>query len=253
MAAKKTPKSNSSKGSSKGSKKGPEKDLFSQIFGSKPSKNGKNDNNNDRNRLVAVAAVTLGFFLVLQFLIFPEIEMNRISYSQFFEMVERTPQTGEIVSAELVENVIRGKLSDGSYFQVNVPPTDLELIPTLRRNVQDFNVNPPKVFWRNLVYSVMPVVLLIGFFWFFVYRGAKQGGGPGGILSFGKSRAKMHDPSKNKITFQDVAGVEEAKEELQDLIELIASADSPVGMDAVYVHALILDKLESIEAKLKAP
>ena len=113
---------------SNGNKK-PGKDLFQQLFGSKMGKGG-----GDRNRLIIIAAITLGFFLVLQFLVFPEIEINRMSYSQFYDMVERNPQTGEILSAELVENTVRGKLIDGSYFQVNVPPTDIELVPILRRS-----------------------------------------------------------------------------------------------------------------------
>jgi len=134
-------------------------------------------------------------------------------------MVERNITTGEIVSAELVENQVRGRLANGSYFQVNVPPTDLELVPLMRRNIPEFNVNPPKIFWRNLIYSLLPVLFLIGFFWFFVYRGAKQGGG--GILNFGKSRARVSDQAKNTVTFNDVAGVDEAKEELQEVIEFL--------------------------------
>ncbi|MBI4358703.1 MAG: ATP-dependent zinc metalloprotease FtsH [Candidatus Omnitrophica bacterium] len=146
------------------------------------------------------------------------MEMRQLSYSTFYEMVSNNPATGDIESAELVENMVRGKLKDGSYFQVNTPGNDPELIPILRRNVTNFNVNPPQVFWRNLLYSVLPVLLLIGFFWFFVYRGVQQGGGK--IFSFGKSRARLAG-GQEQITFKDVAGVDEAKEELQEIIEFL--------------------------------
>ncbi len=175
--------------------------------------------NNDRSRFITFAIVTLAFFVVLQFLVFPEIELKRLAYSEFFDTVARNSESHEIVSCEMVENVIRGKLSNGAYFQVNVPFNDPELIPLLRKNVKDFSVNPPKIFWRNVIYSLLPVIFLVTFFWFFLYRGV-QGTGRS-ILSFGKSRARQQTKDKNRINFNDVAGVEEAKEELQEIIEFL--------------------------------
>ena len=81
-----------------------------------------------------------------------------------YSIVINNPQTGKIAACELVENQVQGKFADGTYFQVNVPNTDLDLIPLLRQNVSDFSVNPPQVFWRNIVYSVLPVLFLIAFF-----------------------------------------------------------------------------------------
>jgi cell division protease FtsH len=173
----------------------------------------------ERRRMIAFLIIPLVFFIALQLFVLPKMEMRQLSYSEFYEMVAKNPVTGTIESAELVENIVRGKLVDGSYFQVNTPLNDPELIPLLRRNVPNFRVNPPQVFWRNLLYSVMPVLLLIGFFWFFVYRGVQQGGGK--IFTFGKSRAKLAENEKDKVTFQDVAGVEEAKEELKEIIEFL--------------------------------
>lgn len=181
------------------------------------SKKDKQDK--DRTRIIIFAAVTLVFFIVLQFVIFPEIEIKKLSYSDFYQLLTNNPTTETIVSCEMVETVVRGKLRDGSYFTVNIPINDLELVPLLRRNVQHFTINPPQIFWRNVIYSLMPVVFLIGFFWFFVYRGVQQGGGK--ILSFGKSRARQLSTEKQRITFKDVAGVEEAKEELQEIIEFL--------------------------------
>ena len=173
----------------------------------------------EKKRLFALFLIPLLFFLILQLFVFPNLDIRQVNYSEFYQMLQQNPKTQEIVSAEMVEGAIRGKLKTGAYFQVNVPDNDAELIPLIRQNVPNFVVNPPQVFWRNLIYSVMPVLLLIAFFWFFVYRGVQQGGGK--IFSFGKSRAKLSANEKNQITFKDVAGVDEAKEELQEIIEFL--------------------------------
>ncbi|HTL46505.1 MAG TPA: ATP-dependent zinc metalloprotease FtsH [Verrucomicrobiae bacterium] len=172
----------------------------------------------ERKRLAALFFIPLVFFLVLQLFV-QNMDVQQMSYSEFFSMLRQNPQSGEIVSAEMIEGIVRGKLKNGSFFQVHIPANDPELIPMLRANVPSFVVNPPQVFWRNLVYSVAPVILLIGFFWFFVYRGVQQGGGR--LFSFGKSRAKLSNAEKARITFADVAGVEEAKEELSEIIEFL--------------------------------
>ena len=171
-----------------------------------------------RRKLILLLSIPIAFFIILQ-LVLPSFEIKHMSYSEFYQMVENNPATREIVSAELVENTVRVKLRSGAYFQVNTPMNDLELIPLLRRNVPEFVVDAPTAFWKNLIYSVLPVLLLIGFFWFFVYRGVQQGGGK--IFSFGKSRAKLLALGRDRITFKDVAGVDEAKEELQEIIEFL--------------------------------
>ncbi len=190
-----------------------EQDPNSELPEGRPSRNS----DADRKRIAALILIPIIFFAILQLFFFPQGEVKRVSYSEFYQMLLRNAQSQEIVSAELTEDMLIGKLRTGGRFQVVLPDRDLEIIPLIRQNIQDFNVSPPQVFWKNLIYSVMPVVLLIAFFWFFVYRGVAQGGGK--IFSFGKSRAKLSD--KNKITFQDVAGVKEAKEELQEIIEYL--------------------------------
>ena len=191
----------------------------SQPRGAGGAKKVKNDQDPERRRLVALFLIPLIFFIILQLFVFPSLEIRQVSYSEFYQMLLQNSQTQEIVSCELVENIVRGKLTNGSYFHVNLPDNDPEIIPLMRRNVAQFSVNQPQTFWRNLVYSVLPVLLLIGFFWFFVYRGVQQGGGK--IFSFGKSRARLWDKAGNRLTFSDVAGVDEAKEELQEIIEFL--------------------------------
>jgi cell division protease FtsH len=171
-----------------------------------------------RRRIVILLTIPIVFFIILQ-LVLPGFEMKRFSYGEFYQMVEANPASREIVSAELIENTVRGRLRSGAYFQVSIPMNDLELIPLLRRNVPEFVVGSTHILWRDLVVPSVPVLLLIGFFWFFVYRGVQQGGGK--IFSFGKSRAKLLPPGRDKITFKDVAGVDEAKEELKEIIEFL--------------------------------
>lgn len=184
-----------------------------------PPKKKPEGPDNDKKRLAFFFLIPLVFFLILQVFVFPGMEVKSVPYSEFFQMLSENPQTGNIVSAELIEDMVRGKLADGTYFQATIPFNDPELMPLLRQNLTSFTINTPKVFWRNLLYSVMPVLLLIAFFWFFVYRGVQQGGGR--IFSFGKSRAKLSEKKEKPITFKDVAGCDEPKEELEEIIEFL--------------------------------
>ena len=146
-----------------------------------------------------------------------ETKTQEISYSDFYRMVKENDATQQVSSAILTENIVRGRLSDGTHYLVNLPPNDTELLQQLRDKVRGFKVQVSRAILANLFYSLGPMILFIAFLWFFVYRGA-QGGGR--ILSFGKSRARLSE-GKTKITFQDVAGVDEAKEELQEVIQFL--------------------------------
>jgi len=188
----------------------------------KQKKNGKLSKKKpepEKNRVLWLFLVPLSILILLQVFVFPGLDTKEMSYSEFYRLLMANPENGQIFSCELVEDVVHGKLITGSYFQVHIPMNDLEIIPLMRKNIPNFSVSPPQTFWRNLVYSVMPVLLLIGFFWFFVYRGMQQGGSR--VFSFGKSRAKLAGKEKSPVTFKDVAGVDEAKEELQEIIEFL--------------------------------
>ncbi len=143
---------------------------------------------------------------------------RKFSYSEFYQMASRNKETGQIQSALKSEGIIEGALSSGRRYTVNVPQEDEALISVLRENVQDFYIKSTR-WWAGLIYSLGPMLLFIFFLWFFFYRGAAQGGGR--ILAFGKSRAKELPKGEMKTTFKDVAGVDEAKEELQEVIEFL--------------------------------
>lgn len=187
----------------------------------KQFKNKKHKNN--RNNFNRNIFLWLGIFLLLVYIfrlgsLAPQASPRELTYGEFYRLLERNKETGAIESAVKIEDKVKGTLASGSQFTVNVPLEDQDLLTKLKQNVSDFDVKPPRTLWANLFYSLGPMILFIAFLWFFVYRSA-QGGGR--ILSFGKSRARQITKDKTKITFNDVAGVDEAKEELKEVIEFL--------------------------------
>jgi cell division protease FtsH len=189
-----------------------------------PTKGIKNKKNNDnKNKFTRNVFFWIAIFFLLIYLsrpgaFSPQLPPKELSYSEFYRLLETNKETGAILSAVKVEDRIKGQFSSGAHFTVNIPVEDQDLLRLLRENITDFDVKPPKTLWANIFYSLGPMILFIAFLWFFVYRGA-QGGGK--ILSFGKSRATQITGGKTRVTFNDVAGVDEAKEELQEVIEFL--------------------------------
>ncbi len=148
-------------------------------------------------------------------------QQQELTYSEFYKALESNPQTGDI--SELVlresaeENFIFGKFSDGSDFKIQIPKNDEDLLRLMRANVPTFDVKPSATFWSRLFLQLAPVILIILAIWFISYRGSQMGNK---IWSFGKTRARTSNRD-SKITFEDVAGVDEAKEELQEIIEFL--------------------------------
>ncbi len=166
--------------------------------------------------------IVLGLFYMFQW-VFTSMEDTTqvMTYKEFFDAVESNAQTGVIVSAAKTVDRITGTLSDGKRFVVNVPADDMDIVRALRKNVPNFDITPPQTFLANLFYSLGPMLIFILFLWFFIYRGASAGGGK--MMSFGKSRAKLATKEKMKVTFDDAAGIDEAKEELKEVIEFLKS------------------------------
>ncbi len=150
-----------------------------------------------------------------------EKPVQELSYSKFFDILKTNPVDNIIKSCARTENMVRGELTNGGKFVVNVPDNDQDLMRLLRENVKDFDIRPPKTLWANLFYSLGPMILFILFLWIFVYRGGGAGGAGGGrVWSFGKSRPTLAT-NERKFTFEDVAGVDEAKDELKEVIEFL--------------------------------
>lgn len=140
---------------------------------------------------------------------------QEISYTQFMHQIDDQ----KVERITIVDNAIRGKMKDGQEF-TTVAPNDPTLIGTLReKNVEIKAEQPPQPpWWTTIFSSVLPMLLLIGV-WFFIMQQTQGGGNR--VMSFGKSRAKMHNEDKIKVTFGDVAGADEAKQELEEVVEFL--------------------------------
>jgi cell division protease FtsH len=146
---------------------------------------------------------------------------DTVSYSQFLTNV-RSGQVAQVrIESTGSGNHISGRTADGKEFQTFGPP-DLKLVDDLVENQIEITAEPPaeRSVLVDLILGVAPILLLIGVWVYFMRQ--MQGGGAGrGAMSFGKSRAKLQGEDQVKITFADVAGVEEAKEEVGELVEFL--------------------------------
>ena len=141
-----------------------------------------------------------------------------ISYSSFRDKVE----AGEVKSVAIAPERISGKLQNDDAF-VTVPiPGDNSLYPLLDEkgvDVQGKAEEQPSLI-LILLYQALPFLLILGIA-FFVLRQMQKGGGAGGAMGFGKSKAKLLTEKHGKVTFDDVAGIDEAREELQEIVEFL--------------------------------
>ena len=189
-------------------------------------------NKNNRKRQVKPQK-NMGSFFIWMFMILgllsvfsyinqgSEKPVQELTYSKFFEMLKGNPASQAIKAAVKTDNIVKGELGSGEKFIVNIPEADQDLIRLLRENIKTFDIKPPKTLWVNLFYSLGPMLLFILFLWLFAYKSPGGGGPAGKIWAFGKSRATLASDQNLKITFADVAGVDEAKEELKEVIEFL--------------------------------
>jgi len=145
-------------------------------------------------------------------------ESAQLSYSQFIEAVK----TGQVMDVEINEHAVKGKLQSGQPFSTYAP-NDPGMIGDLIANGVNIKAKPPEQpsMLSQLLYSFGPMLLLIAVWVFFMRQ--MQGGGAGGrgALSFGKSKARMLEENQIKVTFADVAGCDEAKEEVVEMVDFL--------------------------------
>ena len=139
-----------------------------------------------------------------------------MEYSQFLEEVGR----GTISKVVIEGRVLKATTNDGRKLTTYAPP-DLWMVSDLLKNGVKVEAKPEEEqsFLMNIFVSWFPMLLLIGVWIFFMRQ--MQGGGKGGAFSFGKSKARLLDESSNSITFADVAGCDEAKEEVSELVDFL--------------------------------
>jgi len=161
--------------------------------------------------------LVISLMLILLFQIFKKetTQTGQLSYSEFLTMVER----GDVVEVTIQGDKISGMTNQGRAFRT-FAPKDIELIKILRDKEVEISAKPEESspWYMTVLVSWFPMILLIGV-WIFFMRQMQVGGGK--ALSFGKSRARLVSDDRNKVTFEDVAGIEEAKEELQEIIEFL--------------------------------
>ncbi|MCD6161080.1 MAG: ATP-dependent zinc metalloprotease FtsH [candidate division Zixibacteria bacterium] len=149
-----------------------------------------------------------------------------ITYSEFIDQIK----AGNVVKVTFIEKVIKGEFVaeysknvngrqvSGLKFKSRVPFEDPNLVELLEKNKVAIEAETSQ-HWGGLLITALPWLILV--FWMMFMLRQMQGGGPKGLFSFGKSRAKLLSGQRIKVTFDDVAGADEAKQELQEIIEFL--------------------------------
>ncbi len=138
-----------------------------------------------------------------------------LSVSDFVTAV----QDGKIKDANITGTEVQGQLSDGRAYHTVIPPNYPEIYKVMQEKGVKYSwKDSTGSGWLGILFNAVPVLILLGL-WIFMMRQMQSGGNK--ALSFGKSRARLHSSQQKKVTFKDVAGVDEAKEELQEIIEFL--------------------------------
>jgi len=164
---------------------------------------------------IVVGIVLIGLFSQMR----PGTERapdSQMAFSDFLSSVEQ----GQIRSVNIRGPEVLGTTQEGMAFRTYVPDGADVVTPLTEKGVRvQASPLPQPSFLMSLLISSFPVLLLIGVWVYFMRR--MQGGGPGGVLGFGKSRARLMQQDQRRITFGDVAGIDEAKQELEEIVEFL--------------------------------
>jgi len=185
----------------------------------KKSKNKKNQSFFMKNKFGGNLFLLLIIFIIVISLfnfirLGSTVKEIELPYTQFLRMVENH----QIKKVVIKEDLISGKIDETSLFRT-FAPDDPELIKILRENGVEIEVHQKSSPWlANLLGTLLPILIFIGI-WVYIVRQMSRGGNQ--AFSFGKSRAKLASKGKVKVTFKNVAGVEEAKEELKEIIDFL--------------------------------
>jgi cell division protease FtsH len=169
----------------------------------------------------SIKSIGFWFLLILIVAFFYQAQKTQripivpLVYSTFIDKANR----GEVQEVTIMENNIEGRLQDGTRFKTYTPYQDPKLAGTLQAKGVRIVGKPAQTVWKSLLINVLPIVFIFGLLWFFLFRRVEGAGRQ--AMSFGQAKAKLHTEPKIKITFKDVAGCDEAKEELKEVIEFL--------------------------------
>ena len=172
-------------------------------------------------RMILLFIAVMFIFFIIHLAVNRQPTVEKIKYTEFIEAVKEPGSTSDrVMEVTFRGSEIYGSREDGSRFRVYGPKPDAELRSFLEKHSVIINFEPPEEtsWWKSALINWLPMIALLFLFFFFM-RQLQIGGGK--ALSFGKSRAKLLGENKVKVTFKDIAGVEEAKEELSEVVDFL--------------------------------
>ncbi|MEZ0369473.1 MAG: ATP-dependent metallopeptidase FtsH/Yme1/Tma family protein, partial [Candidatus Sericytochromatia bacterium] len=192
-------------------------------------------NKNTRTVGIYILLILLGIIFVSS-LYRQNYREKDISYSEFLQRVE----AGQVEEVLLKDSQLQANQKDNTHLKVNIPETDPELLPMLRKNHVTIRVEVPEGsnWWFSLFSPILIPLLIIVILWIFVIRQAQSGSSQ--ALAFGKSKAKMLVENKPKVTFDDVAGADEAKQELEEIVDFLKAPDKYQALGAKIPKGVLL-------------
>ncbi len=171
----------------------------------------------------------------------PKKSSTQLIFSDFMDLVESGQIAGTVTFDE-TRHTIYAHVTAGQHLRtIYSKEATAPLQELLKKKGVRFAIEPPAggSIWMGLLFNMLPFLLIIGLF-VIMGRRSQMGGGTGGPMSFGKSKAKLHDQSKPKVTFADVAGEEEPKEELLEVIEFLKHPQKFQALHAKIPRGLLL-------------
>ena len=180
------------------------------------------------------------FLMVIAVAIFntfvhPQDKLAEMAYSDFVSQIEKK----NVASVVMTENSIKGKLKDGTEFSTYIPNNDMKIVEKMTEGNIVITAKPPEQpsWWMSLLSSLLPILILVAV-WFWIMNQTQGGGGR--VMSFGKSRAKMSGEGQVHVDFSDVAGEDEAKEELAEVVDFLKNPGRYTAIGAKIPKGVLL-------------